>query len=51
MYISPNVPDHDTADLCDKMGIPRTIELGKYLGHRLIHGGRGGMGFEDLLQK
>lgn len=33
------------------MGIPKTDDLGRYLGHRLVHKGRSGYDFSDILQK
>lgn len=51
MYLSPNVLEHEALDLCESMGVPKTDDLGRYLGHRLIHKGRCGNGFDDLLQR
>lgn len=51
MFVSTNVMEQEALELCASIGIPKTDDLGRYLGHRLIHKGRCSNGFCDLLQK
>lgn len=51
IFFSPNLFDHITAALSQRMGIPKTDDLGYYLGHRLLHHGRSSNGYDHLLQK
>lgn len=51
LYISPNVDGHTSAKLSSRLGIPLTRELGRYLGHQLIHKGRNDDRYEGILNK
>lgn len=51
MFVSSNVEDQEAEALCAKMGIPRTLDLRRYLGHRLVHRGRNRYGYGEVLQR
>lgn len=51
LYVSPNIDGQTAADLGRRLGIPLTGELGRYLGHHLIHKGRGDGEHGGILDK
>lgn len=51
LFVSPNIDGQVAEDLSNIMGIPLTLELGRYLGHRLMHKGRGGDQHVSILDK
>lgn len=51
MFCSPNVCEQVATKLSLDMGIPLTADLGRYLGHQLIHQGRNNSGHAKLLQR
>lgn len=51
VFLSPNVSAHEADKLSNRLGIPLTKNLGKYLGFHLLHHGRNSRAYLDLLQK
>lgn len=51
VYISPNVDEHKAHSLSASLGIPLTKEIGRYLGHYILHSGRNNTGHAKLLEK
>lgn len=50
VFFSPNLPDQMTEPLSKMLGVPRTTQLGLYLGHYLLDHGRNNEGPKRLLQ-
>lgn len=51
VFSTPNVPEQEAVMLSLKLGIPRTTNLGKYLGFKLRHYGSNMNTHSDLLNK
>lgn len=51
LFISSNVANEGADSLCTRIGIPLTMDLGRYLGHRLAHRGRNRHGYGEILQR
>lgn len=51
IYFSLNLSEQDTYALSTRMGVSRTANLGRYLGHKLLHQGRAGDVYALLLQR
>lgn len=51
ILFSPNTSEQVATSLSISIGIPRTLELGHYLGHHILHQGRNWVTHNNLLQK
>lgn len=51
IFIFSNVVEQEAEALCRRMGVPRTTELGRYLGHHLVQKGRNRYGYSEIIQK
>lgn len=51
LLVYPNIEMQAAVELSTKLGIPLTLELGRYLGHHLIYKGRSGSRQCTLLEK
>src|SRR3954467_9520345 len=51
MLCSANVPHAEAKRLSERLGIPLTDHLGKYLGHRVLHKGRNTEGHKELVER
>lgn len=51
MFFSSNVTKEEAVDLSNRLRVPRTDDLGKYLGYNLLYGGRNTKAPWELLQK
>lgn len=51
LFVSGNIQQEEANDLSSVLGISLTAELGKYLGHPLIHRGRSSCKEDALVQR
>lgn len=51
VFFSPNVAARRKRDICRRLGIMATNNLGRYLGFPIIHKGRVGSAFNFILDK
>lgn len=51
IYFSPNIPKGIAKNPSENLGIPRTREMGRYLGHQVVHQERNKKAHEMILQK
>lgn len=50
IFFSPNILEQVASNLSTKMCAPRTSELGRYLGHHILHHGNNGRAYNQLPQ-
>lgn len=50
-FFSPNLDEQVTDGLSHRLGIPKTSDLGRYLGHHLLHKGRNNQGPNKLMER